>query len=51
MERAWYEAMEGRKGPVWIDVPVDVQNKQVPNEMEGSPVPDQAAPGMPRVRP
>ena len=42
MERAWYEAMEGRKGPVWIDVPVDVQNKQVPNEMEGSPVPDQA---------
>lgn len=31
MERAWYEAMEGRKGPVWIDVPVDVQNKQVPN--------------------
>lgn len=35
MERAWHEAMEGRKGPVWIDVPVDVQNKQVPDEMEG----------------
>ncbi len=35
MERAWYEAMDGRKGPVWIDVPVDVQNKQVPEEMEG----------------
>ena len=27
MERAWREAMDGRKGPVWIDVPVDVQNK------------------------
>ena len=35
MERAWHEAMEGRKGPVWIDVPVDVQNKQVPEQMEG----------------
>lgn len=35
MEQAWYEALEGRQGPVWIDVPVDVQNKQVPEEMEG----------------
>lgn len=35
MERAWHEAMDGRKGPVWIDVPVDVQNKQVPDGMEG----------------
>lgn len=35
MERAWHEAMEGRKGPVWVDVPVDVQNKQIPDEMEG----------------
>ena len=40
MERAWREAMDGRKGPVWIDVPVDVQNRQVPEEMEGD---DQAA--------
>lgn len=35
MEKAYAEAMSGRKGPVWIDVPVDIQNKQVPNEMYG----------------
>ena len=35
MERAYHEAMNGRKGPVWIDVPVDIQNRQVPEEMEG----------------
>lgn len=35
MEKAYYEAMEGRKGPVWIDVPVDVQNKQVPEKLMG----------------
>lgn len=29
MEDAYYAAMEGRKGPVWIDVPVDIQNRQV----------------------
>ena len=35
MERAYYESMNGRRGPVWIDVPVDIQNKQIPNEMRG----------------
>ena len=35
VERAWYEALHGRKGPVWLDVPVDVQNKQVPEDMKG----------------
>lgn len=35
MERAFSEAISGRKGPVWIDVPVDIQNKQVPEEMDG----------------
>ncbi len=35
MERAYYEANNGRKGPVWIDVPIDIQNRQVPNEMKG----------------
>ncbi len=35
IERAYYEAMHGRKGPVWLDVPVDVQNKQVPVDMKG----------------
>lgn len=41
MERAWYEAMAGRKGPVWIDVPVDVQNRQIPERMEGCQAPGQ----------
>ena len=35
MERAYHEAMTGRKGPVWIDVPVDIQNKQIPDVMKG----------------
>ena len=35
MERAYYEATSGRKGPVWIDVPVDIQNRQIPDEMRG----------------
>lgn len=42
MERALHEAVDGRKGPVWIDVPVDVQNKQIPDEMEGFRIPEQA---------
>lgn len=29
MEEAYYYAMEGRRGPVWIDVPVNIQNSQV----------------------
>ena len=28
--RAYYEATHGRKGPVWLDVPVNVQNMQIP---------------------
>lgn len=32
MEKAYFEAMNGRKGPVWIDVPVDIQNRQIPDE-------------------
>lgn len=35
MEKAYHEAMSGRKGPVWLDVPIDIQNKQVSDEMEG----------------
>ena len=35
MERAYHEAMSGRKGPVWIDVPVDIQNRQIPDKMKG----------------
>jgi acetolactate synthase-1/2/3 large subunit len=35
MERAYFEAMEGRRGPVWLDVPVDIQNRRIPESMEG----------------
>ena len=35
MEKSYNMAMTGRKGPVWIDVPVDIQNRQVPEEMRG----------------
>lgn len=35
VERAWHEATTGRSGPVWLDVPVDIQNKQIPEEMKG----------------
>lgn len=34
MERAYFEAMNGRKGPVWIDIPVDIQNKEIPEPMK-----------------
>lgn len=44
MERAYYEAMSGRKGPVWIDVPIDIQNRQVPGDMCGFTQKEEASP-------
>ena len=36
MEKALYLAQNGRKGPVWIDVPLDVQNMRIrPSELKG----------------
>ncbi len=32
LEKAWYLANNGRKGPVWIDVPLDVQGAAVEPE-------------------
>ena len=29
MDKAIYFANEGKKGPVWIDVPLDIQNSRV----------------------
>lgn len=29
LEKAWYLCMNGRKGPVWLDIPVDVQAAQI----------------------
>lgn len=41
LERAVYEATTGRKGPVWLDIPLDVQATMVdPDELEGYTVED-----------
>lgn len=32
LSEAWQSATEGRPGPVWIDVPLDVQRKEVPKD-------------------
>jgi acetolactate synthase-1/2/3 large subunit len=34
MEKAYYLAMNGRPGPVWIDVPLDVQRMVVPEKLQ-----------------
>lgn len=35
LEEAYCHATSGRPGPVWIDVPVDIQNRPMPEDMEG----------------
>ena len=37
MERACHEASSGRQGPVWINIPVDMQNRQIPTESDMKP--------------
>jgi acetolactate synthase-1/2/3 large subunit len=32
LERAWYEATSGSPGPVWLDVPIDVQSAPIDPE-------------------
>lgn len=35
LEKAIYLAQEGRKGPIWLDIPLDVQNMRIePDELE-----------------
>lgn len=40
MEKAYAAAMTGRPGPVWIDVPLDVQRMQVPEKLLSSYQPE-----------
>jgi acetolactate synthase-1/2/3 large subunit len=40
MQKAYYLAMNGRPGPVWIDVPLDVQRMQVPETLQMEFTPD-----------
>ena len=36
VERALHEAFSGRSGPVWLDIPLDVQSAMIdPNELDG----------------
>lgn len=32
LEKAWYLCMKGRKGPVWLDIPLDVQAAPIETE-------------------
>src|ERR1035437_731410 len=41
LEKAVYLALNGRRGPVWLDIPLDVQAAQIgPSKLEGFPPPD-----------
>lgn len=43
MEKAIYLANEGRKGPVWIDIPLDVQNMRIePDKLRHFVLPEKA---------
>ncbi|MDB4644840.1 thiamine pyrophosphate-binding protein [Rubripirellula sp.] len=45
MDKAFYLANEGRRGPVWIDVPLDVQNMRVdPGSLERYAPPAKTSP-------
>ena len=40
MQKAYYLALNGRPGPVWIDVPLDVQRMVVPETLQMEYTPD-----------
>jgi acetolactate synthase-1/2/3 large subunit len=46
LERAWHLAQNGRPGPCWLDIPVDVQAAAIdPSNLRGyNPTQDEAAP-------
>jgi len=36
LEKAFYLALSGRPGPVWLDIPIDIQAAQInPDKLEG----------------
>ena len=43
MEKAYHLAMSGRPGPVWIDVPLDIQRMTVPNSLLSAYEPSEQA--------
>jgi len=40
MQKAYYLALNGRPGPVWIEVPLDIQRMEVPKKLLKEFVPD-----------
>ena len=40
LEKAYHLAFDGRPGPVWIDVPLDIQRMQVPEKLQSPFVPE-----------
>lgn len=44
MDKAFYYAKEGKKGPVWIDVPLDIQNMRVDPQSLRRFLPEKALP-------
>jgi acetolactate synthase-1/2/3 large subunit len=32
LEKAWHEMMSSRRGPVWVDIPLDIQGAQIDHE-------------------
>ena len=50
MDKALYEAMHGRKGPVWLDIPLDVQASMVEeNQLAGYTPEEEPAPDIDHV--
>ena len=42
VEKALYLAQEGRKGPAWIDIPLDIQDARIEPNQQGGYVPEDA---------
>lgn len=40
LEKAWHEATTGRKGSVWLDIPLDIQGSQIEPESQVGFVPE-----------
>ncbi|MEI6499639.1 MAG: thiamine pyrophosphate-binding protein [Armatimonadota bacterium] len=51
LERAWHEATTGRMGPVWLDIPLDVQGALVDEDALGGYEPDSGSLASADVRP
>ncbi len=44
LERAWYECLNGRPGPVWLSIPLDVQGAMIDETALEGYIPEKAAP-------